>query len=66
MTLGWILSLVLFCILHLVLAIMLLQDLADRKRVLGGAKSTMGYSNNFYYFPWLAGVLVLSPSVFLK
>ncbi len=35
MELEWILALVLFCILHLVLAIMLLQDLANRERVLG-------------------------------
>ena len=34
----WILRLVLFVILHWVLAIMLLQDLATRTRVLGGRK----------------------------
>ena len=36
--LEWILRLVLFGIVHWVLAIMLLQDLAARERVLGGRK----------------------------
>ena len=39
MELEWILSLALFGILHWVLAIMLLQDLAARQRVLGGRKA---------------------------
>ena len=39
MELEWILRLVLFGILHWVLAIMLLHDLASRQRVLGGRKA---------------------------
>ena len=39
MEIDWILRLVLFGILHWVLAIMLLHDLANRQRVLGGRKA---------------------------
>ncbi len=39
MELEWILQLVLFGMLHWVLAIMLLHDLASRQRVLGGRKA---------------------------
>lgn len=39
MDLEWYLSLFLFGILHWVLAVMLLHDLATRKQVLGGRKA---------------------------
>ncbi len=39
MGLEWILRLVLLGILHWVLAVMLLHDLASRRRVLGGRKA---------------------------
>ena len=51
MELGRILALILMSILHLVLAGMLLDDLVNRKRVLGGRKA-----------PW-AGAIVLIPLV---
>ena len=31
----------------------------------GGAKGTLGYSNNICYFPWLATIFVVSPQDFL-
>ncbi|MBI4330553.1 MAG: hypothetical protein HY673_04680 [Chloroflexi bacterium] len=42
MSLEWILKLVLFGVLHWVLAIMLLNDVAGRERVLGGTKWPCG------------------------
>ena len=47
--LEWILRLVLFGIIHWVLAIMMLQDLASRKRVLGGHK-----------WPWAVVILLVT------
>ncbi len=49
MELDWILRLVLFGIIHWALAIMMLQDLATRKRVLGGRK-----------WPWAVVILVVT------
>jgi len=49
MELERILQLVLFGILHWILAIMLLQDLANRERVLGGRK-----------WPWAAGIIFIT------
>ena len=49
MELEWILRLVLFGILHWVLAIMLLQDLASRQRVLGGRKA-----------PWAIAIVLVT------
>jgi len=49
MELERILQLVLFGVLHWVLAIMLLQDLASRKRVLGGRK-----------WPWAVVILLVT------
>ena len=47
--LEWILQLVLFGIAHWVLAIMMLQDLVSRKRVLGGHK-----------WPWALLILLVT------
>ena len=49
MELDWILRLVLFGVMHWVLAIMLLQDLVARKRVLGGRK-----------WPWAVAILLVT------
>ena len=49
MDLDWILRLVLFGVMHWVLAIMMLQDLMTRKRVLGGRK-----------WPWAIAILLLT------
>ena len=49
MELEWILQLVLFGALHWVLAVLLLQDLAARRRVLGGKKA-----------PWALGIILLA------
>ncbi len=48
MELGRIVALILMSILHLVLAGMLLDDLVNRKRVLGGKKA-----------PWASAILLL-------
>jgi hypothetical protein len=44
-----ILGLVLFGVLHWVLALMLLQDLADRERVMGGRKA-----------PWAVAIILVT------
>jgi len=49
MELDWILQLVLFGVLHWILAVIVLQDLAARKRVIGGHKA-----------PWVLLVLLLT------
>jgi len=49
MDLEWILQLVLFGVLHWVLAVLLLQDLANRERVLGGRKA-----------PWVLLIILLA------
>jgi uncharacterized membrane protein len=49
MELDWILRLILFAVMHWILAIMMLQDLASRKRVLGGRK-----------WPWALIILLVT------
>ena len=49
MTVEWILRVVLLGILHWVLAIMLLHDLASRERVLGGKKA-----------PWAIAIILIT------
>ena len=49
MELDWILRLVLFGVMHWILAVMMLQDLAYRKRVLGGRK-----------WPWAVIILLVT------
>lgn len=49
MSVERILGLIVFGVLHWVLAIMLLQDLANRKRVLGGRKA-----------PWAVAIILLT------
>ena len=39
MEVDWILQLVLFGVLHWILAVIVLQDLATRKRIIGGHKA---------------------------
>jgi hypothetical protein len=48
MTLDWIIRIVLFGLVHWILAGILLQDLASRKKVFGGRKA-----------PWVIIVLVI-------
>ncbi len=64
MELEWIWALVLFCILHLVLAIMLLRDLADRKRVLGGRKAPWAIAILFVTFLGSLLYLLCHPKIF--
>jgi uncharacterized membrane protein len=49
MELDWILRLILFAVMHWILAVMMLQDLASRKRVLGGRK-----------WPWALIILLVT------
>ena len=49
MEVDWILQLVLFGVLHWILAIIVLQDIATRKRIIGGHKA-----------PWVLLVLLLT------
>ncbi len=49
MELDWILRLILFAVMHWILAIMMLQDLASRERVLGGRK-----------WPWALIILLVT------
>ena len=64
MELERLLALVLFCILHLVLAIMLLQDLADRKWVLGGRKAPWAMAILFVTFLGSLLYLLCHPKIF--
>jgi hypothetical protein len=64
MELEWILALVLFGVLHLVLAMMLLQDLADRKRVLGGRKVPWAIAIVFVTFLGSLLYLLCHPKIF--
>jgi hypothetical protein len=59
-----ILALVLFCVLHLVLAMMLLQDLANRKRVLGGRKAPWAIAIIFVTFLGSLLYLLCHPKIF--
>jgi uncharacterized membrane protein len=49
MELDWILRLILFAVMHWILAVMMLQDLASRKRVMGGRK-----------WPWALIILLVT------
>ncbi len=64
MELEQILALALFCILHLVLAMMLLRDLADRKRVLGGRKAPWAIAILFVTFLGSLLYLLCHPKIF--
>ncbi len=64
MGLEQILALILFCILHLVLAIMLLNDLASRKRVLGGRKAPWAIAILFITFLGSLAYLLCHPKIF--
>jgi len=64
MELERILALVLFSILHLVLAVMLLQDLAYRKRVLGGRKAPWAIAILFVTFLGSLLYLLCHPKIF--
>ena len=59
-----IIALVLFGILHWVLAIMLLHDLAERKRVLGGRRWPWAVAIVFVTFVGSLAYLLCHPRVF--
>jgi len=59
-----ILAIVLFSILHWVLAIMLLEDLADRNRVLGGRKWPWAVAIIFVIFFGSLVYLLCHPKIF--
>lgn len=65
MDLEWYLSLLLFGILHIVLALMLLQDLAKRNRVIGGHKAPWAILIIFITFIGSLLYLVCHPRIFL-
>lgn len=65
MDLEWYLSLLLFGILHIVLAVMLLQDLAKRNRVIGGHKAPWAILIIFITFIGSLLYLVCHPRIFL-
>lgn len=64
MELEQILALILFSILHWVLALMLLGDLADRKRVLGGRKWPWAVIILFVTFLGSLVYLLCHPKIF--
>ena len=64
MELERILALVLFSILHLVLAIMLLQDLANREQVVGGRKAPWAIAIIFVTFLGSLVYLLCHPKIF--
>ena len=64
MELERILALVLFGILHWVLAIMLLHDLAERKQVLGGRKWAWATAIVFVTFLGSLVYLLCHPKIF--
>ena len=64
MTLEWILALVLFCVLHLVLAIMLLNDLANREKVLGRRKAPWAIAIIFVTYLGSLLYLLCHPKIF--
>ena len=65
MGLEQILQLVLFGILHWVLAIMLLQDLVNRERVLGGRKWPWAVAIIFITFLGSLVYLLCHPKIFI-
>ena len=64
MELEQIVALVLFGILHLVLAVMLLQDLANRERVMGGRKAPWAIAIIFVTFLGSLLYLLCHPKIF--
>ena len=64
MELEQIVALVLFGILHLVLAVMLLQDLANRERVVGGRKAPWAIAIIFVTFLGSLLYLLCHPKIF--
>jgi hypothetical protein len=62
--LEWTLGLIIFGILHWVLAIMLLQDLANRDRVLGGHKAPWVVIIDFVTFVGSLIYLLCHPKIF--
>jgi hypothetical protein len=64
MDLEWYLALLLFGILHIVLALMLLQDLAGRNKVFGGHKAPWVILIIFVTFIGSLLYLVCHPQIF--
>lgn len=64
MELEQIVALVLFGILHLVLAVMLLQDLANREQVMGGRKAPWAIAIIFVTFLGSLLYLLCHPKIF--
>jgi hypothetical protein len=58
-----ILALIVFSLMHWVLALMLLEDLADRKRVLGGRKWPWAIAIVFITFIGSLVYLLLHPKI---
>lgn len=61
-----IISLVIFCLLHLTLAIMLLQDLADREQVFGRRKAPWALLIMFLTFLGPLLYLIFHPRIFIE
>jgi hypothetical protein len=66
MDLEWILQLVLFGILHWVLAVLLLQDIAGRDRVRGGRKAPWVLAIVLVTFLGSLLYMVFHPQVFIE
>jgi len=64
MDLQWYLALLLFGILHIMLALMLLQDLARRNKVIGGHKAPWAILIIFVTFIGSLLYLVCHPQIF--
>ncbi len=64
MDLEWYLALLLFGILHIVLALMLLQDLARRNKVFGGHKAPWAILIIFVTFIGSLLYMVCHPQIF--
>ena len=66
MDLGWTIRFIIFGILHWVLAGMLLQDLAYRKKVLGGKK--WPWAVVIIFVTWLGSIVYLlcHPQIFTQ
>ncbi|UCB43650.1 MAG: hypothetical protein JSV77_03100 [Dehalococcoidales bacterium] len=66
MGLEWILQLVLFGVLHWALAALLLQDLANRKQVVGKRKAPWAIAIMFVTFVGSLVYMLCHPRVFLE
>ena len=66
MELEWILQLVLFGALHWVLAVLLLRDLAARRRVLGGRKAPWALAITLLTFLGSLLYMLCHPQVFIE